>query len=285
MTSLALALVTAFALSLVATPLCRAAARRWGLLDRPNERSSHQEVVPRGGGTAIARRGARRARARAVGLGRPPGRRCRSCWAAWPWRSSGWPTIVPACPPSRASWPSSASWAWSCFGWAGSSACPCRRCWSTTSARWRAAATVLWIVAVVNFYNFLDGIDGLAALQAVVTGAGVLLAGWDPFAALLAAALVGAAAGFLPFNWSRASVFLGDIGSYFLGYTLAALPLLAPPQLRSQAAVVRGREPVAVPGRRDVDARRPCPSRRAPRTRRTASTSTRSWPSAGATRG
>ena len=100
-----------------------------------------------------------------------------------------------------------------------------------------AAATVLWIVAVVNFYNFLDGIDGLAALQAVVTGAGILLAGWDPFAALLAAALVGAAAGFLPFNWSRASVFLGDIGSYFLGYTLAVLPLLAPPQLRSQAAV------------------------------------------------
>ena len=100
-----------------------------------------------------------------------------------------------------------------------------------------AAATVLWVVAVVNFYNFLDGIDGLAALQAVVTGAGVLLAGWDPFSALLAAALVGAAAGFLPFNWSPASVFLGDIGSYFLGYTLAALPLLAPPQLRSQAAV------------------------------------------------
>ena len=124
-----------------------------------------------------------------------------------------------------------------------------------------AAATILWIVAVVNFYNFLDGIDGLAALQAVVTGAGVLLAGWDPFAALLAAALVGAAAGFLPFNWSPASVFLGDIGSYFLGYTLAVLPLLAPPQLRSQAAVFVAVSLWLFLADADVDARRPRPAR------------------------
>jgi UDP-GlcNAc:undecaprenyl-phosphate GlcNAc-1-phosphate transferase len=54
MTSPATTLLTAFILSLVATPVCRAAARRFGLLDRPNERSSHQRVVPRGGGTAIA---------------------------------------------------------------------------------------------------------------------------------------------------------------------------------------------------------------------------------------
>jgi FlaA1/EpsC-like NDP-sugar epimerase len=49
--------------------------------------------------------------------------------------------------------------------------------------------------------------------------------------------LVGASAGFLPFNWARASVFLGDVGSYFLGYVLAVLPLLAPSELRSQAAL------------------------------------------------
>ncbi len=94
-----------------------------------------------------------------------------------------------------------------------------------------------------------------------MTGAGVLLAGWDPFAALLAAALVGAAAGFLPFNWSPASVFLGDIGSYFLGYTLAALPLLAPPQLRSQAAVFVAVSLWLFLADADVDARRPRPAR------------------------
>jgi UDP-GlcNAc:undecaprenyl-phosphate GlcNAc-1-phosphate transferase len=98
-------------------------------------------------------------------------------------------------------------------------------------------ATVLWLVGVVNFFNFLDGIDGLAAVQTVVTAAGISLAGWDPFAALLAAVVAGAAAGFLPFNWSPASVFLGDVGSYFLGYTLAALPLAAPPESRARAAL------------------------------------------------
>ena len=102
---------------------------------------------------------------------------------------------------------------------------------------WGTPLAVVWIVAVVNFYNFIDGIDGIASLQALITAAGILLAGIDPVAALLAAAVVGAAAGFLRFNWSPASVFLGDAGSYFLGYTLAALPLLAPRQLRSQAAL------------------------------------------------
>ncbi len=95
----------------------------------------------------------------------------------------------------------------------------------------------LWIVAVVNFFNFLDGIDGLATLQAVVTGSGIAIAAWDPSLALLAGALAGAAAGFLPFNWARASVFLGDVGSYFLGFTLAALPLGAVPEWRSGAVL------------------------------------------------
>ena len=53
----------------------------------------------------------------------------------------------------------------------------------------------------------------------------------------MAGALAGAAAGFLPFNWARASVFLGDVGSYFLGFTLAALPLGAVPEWRSSAVL------------------------------------------------
>jgi Fuc2NAc and GlcNAc transferase len=96
-------------------------------------------------------------------------------------------------------------------------------------------ASVLWIVAVVNFYNFMDGIDGLAGLQAVVTGAGIALAGFDPFASLLAAALAGAAGGFLPYNWSPATLFLGDVGSGALGFVLAALPFLAAPGSRPSA--------------------------------------------------
>jgi Fuc2NAc and GlcNAc transferase len=96
---------------------------------------------------------------------------------------------------------------------------------------------VFWLVTVVNFFNFLDGIDGLAALQAAVTGCGVLIAAWDPALAVVAGALAGAAAGFLPFNWAPASVFLGDSGSYFLGFLLAALPLAAAEQGRSSAVL------------------------------------------------
>ena len=49
----ALAALVAFAATCLLTPLVRAGARRWGFLDRPNERSSHSRIVPRGGGVAI----------------------------------------------------------------------------------------------------------------------------------------------------------------------------------------------------------------------------------------
>jgi glycosyltransferase WbpL len=97
------------------------------------------------------------------------------------------------------------------------------------------AAAVVWIVAAVNFYNFMDGIDGLAALQGAVTGLGVALAGWDPVAALVGAALAGGCAAFLCFNWSPARIFLGDVGSLLLGFAFAALPLLAPAAQRPRA--------------------------------------------------
>jgi UDP-N-acetylmuramyl pentapeptide phosphotransferase/UDP-N-acetylglucosamine-1-phosphate transferase len=101
-----------------------------------------------------------------------------------------------------------------------------------------APVAMLWIVAVVNFFNFLDGIDGLATLQAVITAVGVALASWEAGAALLAVAVAGAALGFLPFNWAPASIFLGDVGSYFLGGVLATLPLTAAPEARSSAILL-----------------------------------------------
>jgi UDP-N-acetylmuramyl pentapeptide phosphotransferase/UDP-N-acetylglucosamine-1-phosphate transferase len=93
--------------------------------------------------------------------------------------------------------------------------------------------SVVWIVAVVNFYNFMDGIDGLAGLQAAITGVGIALASPDPFSTVLGGALAAAAAGFLVFNWSPASIFLGDSGSGVVGYTLAALPFLTTLEARS----------------------------------------------------
>jgi Fuc2NAc and GlcNAc transferase len=93
----------------------------------------------------------------------------------------------------------------------------------------------VWVVALVNFFNFMDGIDGLAGAQAVITGIGVALVAWDPLAAVIGASVAGAAAGFLPFNWAPARIFMGDTGSMALGYTFASLPLLAPLDSRPEA--------------------------------------------------
>jgi UDP-N-acetylmuramyl pentapeptide phosphotransferase/UDP-N-acetylglucosamine-1-phosphate transferase len=82
------------------------------------------------------------------------------------------------------------------------------------------------LLTFVNFFNFMDGIDGLAVGQTLIAAA-VLLAGAIVVhaytTALLAVALAGVAAGFLPFNWNPARCFMGDAGSYFCGGTLGAL--------------------------------------------------------------
>jgi Fuc2NAc and GlcNAc transferase len=81
-----------------------------------------------------------------------------------------------------------------------------------------------------NLYNFMDGIDGLAASEGCFIGlaAAALLvgAGNEPLA-LTGLLLVGATAGFLYWNQAPASIFMGDTGSGFLGYIIAALALLS----------------------------------------------------------
>jgi len=89
--------------------------------------------------------------------------------------------------------------------------------------------TLLWIVGITNAFNFFDGMDGLA------TGLAILIAGFmgavafetnQPGLGWLAIAIIGAGAGFLPYNFrgrKPAVVFLGDGGATFLGFTLACL--------------------------------------------------------------
>ncbi len=99
---------------------------------------------------------------------------------------------------------------------------------------------MLWIVAVLNFYNFMDGLDGLAATQAVITGLALALTGVDPLCVILASSVAGGCAGFLPFNWAPARIFLGDVGSGLVGYTLATIPFLAPPETRERVVLLVG---------------------------------------------
>jgi Fuc2NAc and GlcNAc transferase len=231
-------MAVAFVIALALTPAFRAAARRWGLLDRPNARSSHRHVVPRGGGAAIVVAVLIALRLAGLGTGEARdgalplvlGAVALAAIGLWDDRH-GLPAFGRLAAQLLVGSAVVAS-----LGGLERLPLPAPLD-APLGAVAGGAVAVVWIVTVVNFFNFLDGIDGLAAVQAVVTAAGVALVGWDPLAVLLAAALAGATAGFLPYNWSRASVFLGDVGSYFLGYTLATLPLAAPPASRPQAVL------------------------------------------------
>jgi UDP-GlcNAc:undecaprenyl-phosphate GlcNAc-1-phosphate transferase len=100
------------------------------------------------------------------------------------------------------------------------------------AAALNAALTLLWLLTVTNALQFLDGMDGLAA------GLGAVAALFFSMAALqtgqrylmyLAAPLVGACLGFLPYNFRpgrQASIFLGDSGASFIGFTLAGLAVM-----------------------------------------------------------
>jgi UDP-N-acetylmuramyl pentapeptide phosphotransferase/UDP-N-acetylglucosamine-1-phosphate transferase len=100
---------------------------------------------------------------------------------------------------------------------------------SVTLGWWGALVTALWIVSLTNAYNFMDGIDGMAGSQALVGGLAWALLGWTgghPLVAGLGWLLACSSAGFLIHNWHPARIFLGDVGSAFMGYTLAVLPLM-----------------------------------------------------------
>lgn len=90
---------------------------------------------------------------------------------------------------------------------------------------------VLAIVWVINLFNFMDGIDGIAASEAAfVSAAGgsiILLRGDAPELATIALMFAAASLGFLFWNWPPAKIFMGDVGSGFLGFFIAVMALLA----------------------------------------------------------
>ncbi|HEY2975290.1 MAG TPA: MraY family glycosyltransferase [Pyrinomonadaceae bacterium] len=90
------------------------------------------------------------------------------------------------------------------------------------------AVTLVWLVAVTNAFNLIDGIDGLAtgaALSAAIVMVMVSVIFGHPAVTIVGLALGGALIGFLPYNFNPASIFLGDSGSLFIGFMLAALSI------------------------------------------------------------
>ena len=97
------------------------------------------------------------------------------------------------------------------------------------SMGWAAApVTAIWIVMVTKAFDCIDGLDGLAGGIAVISGIAIiimaLMAGRTT-TAILEAALVGGTLGFLFFNLPPAKIFMGTVGSQFLGFMLAAIPI------------------------------------------------------------
>jgi Fuc2NAc and GlcNAc transferase len=218
--------------------LVRRHALRLGLIDRPNHRSSHTQPTPRGGGVGIVL-GAGTGLFVASELGTvlphvvwivfgavalvalegllddfmelPPGLRLLvQAVAATVFVAAMGPlNALPLPAPLNLHLPAPVGW----------------------------VLSILWIMALTNFFNFMDGIDGLAGGQAVASFVGVMLAGWSPEGSLLAACAGAAVTGFLLHNWSPARVFMGDVGSDFLGFLIAALPFLAPVGRRGDAVL------------------------------------------------
>jgi UDP-N-acetylmuramyl pentapeptide phosphotransferase/UDP-N-acetylglucosamine-1-phosphate transferase len=199
--------------------------RRRKLLDHPNERSSHSVPTPRGGGIALV------GSVLLVWLGLAQG---------------GWVTPDVAGISLGAGLLGVVSWIDDARGLS-----PLLRLFAQGAAvalgisvlpetqrvleGWPTPALVLSGIGLlwvwwVNLFNFMDGIDGLAASEAAAIGVGILLFAVlgiraDPTSAVLSAAIVGAAIGFLVWNWEPARIFLGDVGSAPLGYLLGFLLL------------------------------------------------------------
>ena len=108
---------------------------------------------------------------------------------------------------------------------------------------WTYAFVIFWIVGLINVINFLDGLDGLAGGISLIATTVLYLLAIKPEIAqssmsVLAIILIGALAGFLPFNFSPAKIFLGDSGSQVLGFLLAVFAIISGAKLATAFLVL-----------------------------------------------
>jgi UDP-N-acetylmuramyl pentapeptide phosphotransferase/UDP-N-acetylglucosamine-1-phosphate transferase len=236
MRALAFIFVGSFVVVLATTPLVSRLARWFGVVDRPDPRKVHKKPTPRVGGIAIL---AGVAFALYAALCCVPG-------LGFGWGAAGAPMhalILSAgvvfatglvddlfALPSKAKLVillvcaaalSGAGVRIEYLGWPGG---PVFR------LGWGAfPVTTVWITAVTVAFNFIDGLDGLAAgITAIASSAMAIAAAIhrDIEPLVVALALLGSSCGFLVFNFNPASVFMGDCGSLFFGFVLAATGLM-----------------------------------------------------------
>ena len=209
--------------TLAGTRAYRAFAVRRGILANPNFRSLHQQPIPRGGGIVFALCAIAALAILGLGDGIEPrlGRALvigGAAAAVFGFIDDA--THIPAkikllCQGALA------AWTLVCFGGRPLVDLPLTPRAIDVAVSWVA---LVWII---NLYNFIDGIDGLAATGAVlISGTAMLvlvMSGGDPRLLPVFGAIAACSAGFLVFNWSPASIFMGDAGSVFLGFSFGAL--------------------------------------------------------------
>lgn len=220
--------LVAFGVSALITGAVRGAALRHGLVDRPNERSSHAVPTPRGGGLSIAV--------------------VTTCGVAALWLAGlvdaslaialivgGGAVAVIGFLDDRMSLParvrllvhlSAAILAVYLLG----GLPPIQFGAGLVDLGWighaLAVITVMW---ALNFFNFMDGIDGIAASEAIfVAAAGAAITcytGGSLAAVHVSIVFAAACLGFLVWNWPPARIFMGDVGSGYLGFVLAVVAI------------------------------------------------------------
>lgn len=228
------AFLTALLLGLVLTPVAARLGRRFGALDRPNARKVHTGAIPRTGGLAIIA---------AFFLGHflllLTGESLGRFSVNWDFICVFWIGVFFAAGigviDDFKRVPSSIKLAVQILAATAAFLGGIRiEVFSVMQTTWHFSyvtsylLTVFWFVLLMNAINLIDGLDGLAA-GVVIFGATVmtilLVVTRQEKGALAFAALAGGTLGFLRYNFNPASVFMGDGGSYFLGYALACLSI------------------------------------------------------------
>lgn len=244
MTTVLLAFVLSAVLSLLLTPLVGKAGRKAGMVDFPGERKIHHEAIPRTGGVAILLASAVSLIAlkfiptKVTSLFVMDGRFVAFFIGGMICFGIGLVDDFHRLPPklkflfqivaaSIAFWGGIRIEHFSVFGI------------SIDFGPFSYFFTVFWFILFINAVNLIDGLDGLAGGVIFFTAAVMVflsVIGNNFLVAMLFAAIGGATLGFLRYNFTPASVFLGDSGSYFLGYLVAGLSVIG--SFKSQVTAI-----------------------------------------------
>lgn len=219
----------AFLVAWLVTGLVRRLALNRGMLDVPNARSSHSIPTPRGGGLGIVL--ATVGVLACMGLsGTGPVSQWVALAGGLPVAAIGWRDDVRPVSPLLRMLVHIFAGSWALW-WLGG--LPPLQVGQGLVGFGPLAPVigVIGVIWVLNLFNFMDGIDGIAGMEAVfIAVSGGLLLILEPSApalSLVCLAFGAASAGFLAWNWAPARIFMGDVGSGFVGFVIAVLAIAA----------------------------------------------------------